>query len=120
MEKTILLVEDDLDLRQVVRITVEEPGRRLLEASSGTEALEIALAESPDLIVLDWGLPGLTGIEVARRLRENSRTKGIPIIMLTARDQSIEKDQARALGIHDYLIKPFSPLELMDCIDSAL
>ena len=117
---TILLVEDDCDLRQVVKITVEEPHLRILEAGDGPSALDLARREKPDLIVLDWVLPGLTGIEIAQALRNEPATARTPIIMLTSRDQPEFIEAAKQIGVSAYLFKPFSPVELVQTIYSVL
>ncbi len=118
--KTILLVEDDEDLRQVVRITLEKPTLNILEARDGLTALGLAKQVVPHVILLDWMMPGMDGIEVIRALRDDPDTAEIHIIMLTARDQ--EQDVRRGLeaGADAYLVKPFSPLELVETVEEAL
>lgn len=118
--KTILLADDEANLRLLVRTTLSDPRFRILEASDGKVALELAKAETPDVIVLDWMMPGLSGIEVAAELREDPLTRGIPIIMLTARGQKSDREQAERLEISSYLVKPFSPLELLQRVDELL
>jgi two-component system, OmpR family, phosphate regulon response regulator PhoB len=118
--QTILLADDEKPLRILVHTTLEGPDFRILEASDGVEALETARRERPDLLVLDWMMPGLTGIEVARRLRESPETARIPIIMLTAKGQEADRALAAKAGITAYLVKPFSPLELLDKVHGAL
>ncbi len=115
----ILLVEDDTDLRTVVRLTLETAERQVLEAGDGCEALEMAAAEHPDLVVLDWLLPGMSGLEVAQALRDNAETHDIRIIMLTSRDQQELVEAAHQVGISAYLIKPFSPLQLVESVERA-
>ena len=118
--KTILLVDDEAPLRLLVHTTLTDPVFRILEAATGIEALQLALTEHPDLIILDWTLPGMHGIDVARELRKNPATATIPIIMLTARGQHVDKEQARAIGIERYLVKPFSPLALIKHVRAIL
>ena len=118
--KTLLLADDEANLRMLARITLDDPDYRILEAADGTTALTLARAEHPDLLVLDWMMPGLTGIEVARQLREDPNTSGIPIIMLTAKGQASDKEQGQASGAYAYLVKPFSPLELLEKVEAAL
>jgi CheY-like chemotaxis protein len=118
--KTILLADDEANLRMLVHTTLDDPQYRILEAADGTAALELARHEHPDLLVLDWMMPGMTGIEVARVLRQDMQTARIPIIMLTAKGQEKDKEMGRALGVHAYLIKPFSPLELLEKVQEVL
>jgi two-component system phosphate regulon response regulator PhoB len=118
--KTILLADDEVNLRMLVHTTLEDPQYRILEAADGTSALELARQERPDLLVLDWMMPGLTGIEVARALRQDTNTAHIPIIMLTAKGQEKDRDQGRVLGTYAYLVKPFSPLELLEKVQEVL
>jgi signal transduction histidine kinase len=114
--KTIVIADDEPNLRMLARITLDDPGYRILEAEDGSTALALARSEKPDLLVLDWMMPGLTGIEVAHTLRQDAQTSTIPIIMLTAKGQDTDKAQGRAAGVNAYLVKPFSPLELLQKI----
>jgi signal transduction histidine kinase len=114
--KTILIADDEPSLRMLTRITLDDPEYRILEAEDGSTALELARSEKPDLLILDWMMPGLTGIEVAHSLRQDPQTATIPIIMLTAKGQDTDKAQGRAAGVSAYLVKPFSPLELLQQI----
>jgi two-component system, OmpR family, phosphate regulon response regulator PhoB len=118
--KTILLADDEANLRILVRTTLEDPDYRILEAADGTSALELARQQHPDLLVLDWMMPGINGIEVAKALRQDPATAHIPIIMLTARGQETDKTQGHSLGTCAYLVKPFSPLELLQKVQEAL
>jgi two-component system phosphate regulon response regulator PhoB len=118
--KTILLADDEANLRMLVHATLDDPQYRILEAADGATALALAKKERPDLLVLDWMMPEMTGIEVARALRNNDATSHIPIIMLTAKGQEKDKEQGRALGSYAYLVKPFSPLELLEKIQQVL
>jgi len=118
--KTILLVEDDNDLREVVRITLERPTIHILEAPDGTSALRLAKETIPDLILLDWMMPGIQGLEVIEALRQDPDTAGIPIIMVTARDQAADVRRGLEAGAAAYLIKPFSPLELVQAVEENL
>src|SRR5215510_8038698 len=114
--KTILIADDEANLRMLARITLDDPEYRILEAEDGPTALALARSESPDLFLLDWMMPGLTGIEVAHALRQDPQTTTIPIIMLTAKGQDSDKALGRAVGVQAYLVKPFSPLELLQKI----
>ena len=118
--KTLLLADDEAPLRMLARITLDDPEYRILEAADGTTALTLARTEHPDLLVLDWMMPGLTGIEVAQLLRQDPHTAGIPIIMLTAKGQAADKEQGQACDTYAYLVKPFSPLELLEKVEAAL
>ncbi len=114
--KKILLADDEANLRMLARITLDDPAYRILEAEDGLVALTLARSERPDLLVLDWMMPGLTGIEVARLLRQDPTTAHIPVIMLTAKGQEADRAQGRDIGVHAHLVKPFSPLELLQKI----
>lgn len=112
-EPSVLIVEDEPAQMELLAYNVEAEGFRVLRADNGEEGLLIAEEDQPDLIVLDWMLPNLSGIEVCRQLKRKSETKQIPIIMLTARGQ--EEDRIRGLdtGADDYVVKPYSVNELM-------
>lgn len=114
--KTIVIADDEPNLRMLARITLDDPEYCILEAEDGITALALARSKKPDLLVLDWMMPGLTGIEVAHALRRDAQTSTIPIIMLTAKGQDTDKAQGRAAGVNAYLVKPFSPLELLQKI----
>lgn len=118
--KTVLLADDEANLRLLVRTTLSDPGYRLLEASDGEEALQVARAEHPDLLILDWMMPGLSGMEVAESLHEDPITAGIPVLMLTAKGHDKDRERAQAAGVRAYLGKPFSPLELLETVDHVL
>lgn len=118
--RTILLADDEANLRTLVRTTLEDPLHRILEASDGESVLAMARESHPDLVLLDWMMPGLTGIEVVRALRADPTTAEIPVLMLTARGQEKDREQAHALGVQGYLVKPFSPLELLERVHEIL
>jgi len=118
--QTILIADDEQSIRRLIEITLESPDCRLLQASNGTSALEIAIRELPDLIVLDWMMPGMTGLEVVANLRQHKGTERIPIILLTAMGQEKNKQQGLAAGALAYLVKPFSPLELLHTVQQVL
>ena len=118
--KTILLADDEENLRLLVHTTIEDSGYTILEAENGTQALELTRTHRPALIVLDWMMPGMTGIEVTRAVRQQPETAEIPIILLTARSQAEDRALARAAGANAYLAKPFSPMELFETIESLL
>lgn len=118
--KTILLVEDESDLRYIIKTTLENPKYRILEADDGHAALQIAQAEDVDLFLLDWMIPGMSGVAVAEELRRNPRTAEAPIIMVTAKSHETDREKGQALGTFAYLVKPFSPLELLEAVEEAL
>ena len=118
--KSILLVDDDVDIREIVRIVLEDRGTTIFEASTGIEGLEVAREKKPNLIILDWMMPGMEGIDVARALRLDTETEHIPIIMLTSRDADTDFKQSREAGVFAYLVKPFSPLQLLNTVELAL
>ena len=113
----ILLVEDDQALQSALAYSLKKEGYRVLVESSGTKALEMARAEKPDLILLDIMLPGMSGLEVCRILRSESR---VPIIMLTARTEELDKVAGLDLGADDYITKPFGVRELMARVRARL
>lgn len=118
--KTILLADDEANLRLLVRTTLSDPQYRVIEAVDGRQALVLAREQHPDVIVLDWMMPALSGIEVATELRRDPLTRGIPIIMLTAKGQQSDREQGERLEVEAYLVKPFSPLELLERVDALI
>ena len=113
MEPLILIVEDEPPLVEVIKYNFESAGFRTTVASDGNEALFQAEELLPELIILDWMLPERSGIEVCRELRKRENTKATPIIMLTARSEEIDKVKGLENGADDYVVKPFSPKELI-------
>ena len=109
---TVLVAEDESALVTLLRYNLEREGYRVLEARDGEEALLVAAEEKPDLVLLDWMLPQLSGIEVCRRLRGRQETRNVPIIMLTARGEESDRIRGLDTGADDYLTKPFSMTEL--------
>ena len=118
--KTILIADDEESLRTLIETTLEAPGLRILQAADGNQAVDLARQEHPDLILLDWRMPGKTGIEVAEVLRSQPATADIAILMLTAMGQEQDRQRGLALGIRAYLVKPFSPLQLLECVQGVL
>jgi two-component system phosphate regulon response regulator PhoB len=110
---TILVAEDESALLTLLRYNLERAGYRVLEARDGEEALLIAAEETLDLVILDWMMPQLSGIEVCRRLRGRQETRNVPIIMLTARGEETDRVRGLDTGADDYLTKPFSMSELL-------
>lgn len=118
--KTILLVEDDLAIREMVVFALEKEGYNVIEAEEG-RAAHVAIAnERPDLILLDWMLPGDSGIEICRQLKRDENTRHLPIIMLTARGEEDDRVQGLETGADDYMSKPFSVRELLARIKALL
>ena len=120
MAATILVVEDEPAIQELVSYNLEMAGHRALRADNAEEALEMVRSEMPDLVVLDWMLPGMSGIEFARRLRADKRTQAVPLIMLTARADESDKLTGLETGADDYLTKPFSPRELTARVKAVL
>jgi two-component system phosphate regulon response regulator PhoB len=120
MVPRILIVEDEAALVTLLRYNLEREGFRISEAADGEEALLRAKEEKPDLVILDWMLPLLSGIEVCRRLRRAPESRTVPIIMLTARGEEADKVRGLDCGADDYLTKPFSPAELVARIRALL
>jgi CheY-like chemotaxis protein len=118
--KTIVIADDEEHLRLLVSTTLAEADYRILEAEDGPRALELARKECPDLLILDWMMPRASGIDVLKALRQDPETDRIPVIMLTAKSQKADRNQAILQGIRGYLVKPFSPLELIELVEKVL
>lgn len=110
---TILIVEDEQDIRELLAYNLEKEGYATVQAADGKEGLELARSRKPDLILLDLMLPKMDGLAVCRELERDSGTVRIPIIMLTARGEDVDRILGFELGADDYVVKPFSPRELM-------
>ena len=119
-EATILIVDDEAAIRDMVSITLDLAGFSSISASDAREAHICVIDNNPDLVLLDWMLPGGSGIELARRLRRDEITSSLPIIMLTAKATEDNKVQGLSEGVDDYIIKPFSPRELVARIRTVL
>ena len=120
MNPLVLIVEDEPAQVEVLRYNLENKGFRTSVALAGEEALILAEEEEPDLVILDWMLPDISGIEICRRLKTQQRTKLTPVIMLTARGE--EEDRVRGLenGADDYMVKPYSPNEMIARVQAVL
>ena len=120
MENTILVVEDDPQLQEVLTLTLQNAGYRVLRAGTIRQAEALVNANLPQMVLLDWQLPDTPGLSFARRLRSESRTAAVPIIMLTGRDCESDKIMGLEAGVDDYQIKPFSPRELLARIKAVM
>lgn len=109
----ILLVEDEAPQREILSYNLKAEGYRVIEASDGEDAMILVAEEAPDLIVLDWMMPNISGIEVCRRLKIAMETRQIPVIMLTARSEEFDRVRGLETGADDYVVKPYSIAELM-------
>ena len=116
----ILIVEDEGNIRQLVRYNIEKEGFQVMEAADGLQGLRTAQREKPDLVLLDLMLPGMDGLEVCRTLKGAPATSALPIIMLTAKAEEVDKIIGLELGADDYMTKPFSPRELTARIKAVL
>ncbi|MFC0446365.1 phosphate regulon transcriptional regulator PhoB [Pseudidiomarina halophila] len=113
MSRKILIVEDEAPIREMLSFVMEQHGYQAVEAGDYQLALEKIVEPFPDMILLDWMLPGGSGIQLAKKLKTDDFTRGIPIIMLTARGEEEDKIRGLEVGADDYITKPFSPKELM-------
>lgn len=120
MPSTILVVEDEPAIQELVVVNLAFAGHKALRAATVDQASTLIRAELPDLILLDWMLPGGSGIQFAKKLRNDERTKDVPIIMLTARSNESDKVEGLEAGADDYVTKPFSPKELIARIKAVL
>src|SRR5258706_2314887 len=120
MGATVLVVEDEPQIQELVAVNLEHFGHEVLRASSAEEAEAAIRVALPDVLVLDWMLPGESGLSLARRLRADARTRDLPILMLTARAMEQDKISCLEAGADDYLTKPFSPQELAARIKAVL
>jgi two-component system phosphate regulon response regulator PhoB len=116
----VLIAEDDESLRALMRFTVDVGDFEIAEAEDGTSALEAARAAPPDVVLLDWMMPGLSGLELCRALRAVPATAGATIVMVTARVMPEDRDAAMAAGADHFVGKPFSPVALLDTVRHAL
>ena len=116
----VLIVEDEPAQREVLSYNLEAEGFRTSKAENGEEALMMVYEETPDVIVLDWMLPSVSGIEVCRQLKTRAETKGVPIIMLSARSEEVDKVRGLETGADDYVVKPYSVSELMARVRTQL
>ncbi len=120
MSASILIVEDEEPIQILLSYNLEAEGYRVRATAEGEDVTRLTVEERPDLIILDWMLPGISGIEVCRLLRARPDTRAIPVIMLTARGEEAERVRGLATGADDYLVKPFSVPELLARIRTIL
>lgn len=115
MKKTVLIVDDHADIRRLIRMTLEFEDYQILEAADGESALQVAATGRPDVVLLDVMMPGeIDGLEVCRRLKANSALAGAQVILLSARGQARDREAGLQAGADAYLVKPFSPLQLIE------
>jgi len=120
MSTSILVIEDEPEIREMIGFSLNRAGYDVVEAETAEEALSQLDQELPELAIIDWMLPGMSGVELSRRLRRDELTKDIPIIMLTARSEESDKLKSFDSGVDDYITKPFSPRELTARIKALL
>jgi len=120
MAATILVVEDEPAIQELIAYNLKQAGHQPLRADNAEQAMNLVQSALPDLVLLDWMLPGQSGIDFARRLRTDKRTRTVPIIMLTARSDEQDKLTGLDTGADDYITKPFSPRELNARIKAVL
>jgi two-component system alkaline phosphatase synthesis response regulator PhoP len=119
-ERKVLVVDDEIHIVHVVAIKLRNNGFEVITAANGAEAFELACSEKPDIIVTDFQMPVMTGLELVEKIRQDEATKEIPVILLTARSFAIEDEQKQNLQISECLSKPFSPKELLRSIEDVL
>jgi len=117
---TILIVDDEPDIREVMRFALEEAGFRTLEAGHADDARRLLTNEGPDLLLLDWMLPGRSGLELAQQLKQSAKTRRLPVIMVSARGEEDDRIRGLDTGSDDYITKPFSPRELVARVQAVL
>ena len=121
MTQRILIVEDHADIRRLIRMTLEFEDFEIHEASDGAFGLSLARATLPDIVLLDVMMPGeLDGLQVCQRLKQDEATRHIKVVLLTARGQARDREAGQHAGADEYLVKPFSPLQLIETIERLL
>ena len=114
----VLVVEDDEDIQEIVVSVLSRAGYDVLVEGEGEAGLAAALSQQPDLVILDWMMPGLSGVEVCRAMRADPRAKDIAVLMLTSKAQEADIDQAFTAGADDYMVKPFRGRELVSRVQT--
>jgi two-component system, OmpR family, phosphate regulon response regulator PhoB len=117
---TILVVDDEPDIREVIRFALENAEYRVIEAGHADEARKLMTNENPDLVLLDWMLPGRSGLELAQQLKQNPKSRALPIIMVSARGEEEDRIKGLDTGADDYIAKPFSPREMVARVKAVL
>ncbi|MBK1733025.1 phosphate regulon transcriptional regulator PhoB [Thiococcus pfennigii] len=117
---TILIVDDEPDIREVIRFALEEADFHVLEAGHADEARKLLATEAPDLLLLDWMLPGRSGLELAQQLKQSPKNRNLPVIMVSARGEEEDRVKGLNTGADDYISKPFSPRELVARVNAVL
>jgi CheY-like chemotaxis protein len=120
MASKVLVADDEIHIIHVVAIKLRNNGYEVIAANNGAEAYDLACREKPDIVVTDYQMPVMTGLEFIAKLRGDERTKDIPVILLTARAFAISPEQQESLGVSSCLSKPFSPKELLKTIQDIL
>ena len=119
-KKRVLVADDEIHIVHVVAIKLRNNGYEVTSAENGAEAFKLACEKKPDIVVTDFQMPVMTGLELVEKLRQNEATKDVPVIMLTARSFAIEDEQKESLQISECISKPFSPKELLRSIEDIL
>jgi two-component system phosphate regulon response regulator PhoB len=120
MASKVLVADDEIHIIHVVAIKLRNNGYEVIAANNGAEAYDLACREKPDIVVTDYQMPVMTGIELIEKLRGDERTKEIPVVLLTARSFAVSQEQQEGLGVASCLSKPFSPKELLKTIQDIL
>jgi two-component system alkaline phosphatase synthesis response regulator PhoP len=118
--KKVLVADDEIHIVQVVAMKLRNNGLDVITADNGSDAYKLCCEEKPDIIITDYQMPGMTGIELVEKIRSTNGLENIPVIVLTARGFAIEQDQLEKLNIAEYLSKPFSPKELLSRVENIL
>lgn len=118
--KRVLICDDDPAILRVLQVNLEVEGYDVLLARHGEEAYEVAVAQHPDLIILDIMMPRLDGYQTCEKLKANDEVKGIPVVFLSAKAQQSDIDRGKEFGVADYLTKPFDPTDLLDVVERLL
>ena len=120
MQATVLLVEDDMAQREMLSYNLEAAGYNVIITDNGEDALILVDENDPDLIILDWMMPRLSGLETCRRLKSDQKTKNIPVLMLSARSEEVDRVRGLDIGADDYVVKPYAVAELMARVKAHL
>lgn len=120
MANKVLIADDEIHIIHVVAIKLRNNGYEVIAANNGVEAYDLACREKPDIVVTDYQMPLMTGIELITKLRKDEQTKDMPVILLTARSFAVSQEQQESLGVSACLSKPFSPKELLKTIQDTL